>query len=297
MTADESSVATELGVKHVLVPLDGSEFALQAMPTARVLATRFGADLQTVSVAGADDDAERLRLQATAALGVGSGDDRVFVATSGAPAEVIAGRSQELGSCLVCLTTHGRGRLHGAVIGSVARSVLQRLAEPVVALGPSADNPGWSPRPRSWPAPLSVPRVVACVDASETSEQVLPLAAAWARALQMSLTILTVIEDAPPPIRPERQASRYGSHVDAGSYVDALVGTWACSLPGTDGEVVRDPISPASGLRAYLDQQPAGLVAVTTHARSGLQRALLGATAASMVHASVAPCLVAPVQR
>lgn len=194
MAADESSVATELRVKHVLVPLDGSEFALQALPTARVLATRFGADLQTVSVAGADYDAERFRLQATAALGVGSGDDRAFVATNGAPAEVIAGRSQELDSCLVCLTTHGRGRLHGAVIGSV----LQRLAEPMVALGPSADNPGWSPRPRSWPVPLSVPRVVACVDGSETSEQVLPLAAAWARALHMSMTILTVIEDAPP---------------------------------------------------------------------------------------------------
>jgi len=35
---------------------------------------------------------------------------------------------------------------------------------------------------------------------------------------------------------------------------------------------------------------------LTTHARSGVQRVLLGAAAASIVHASVAPCLVAPVR-
>lgn len=284
-------------MRHVLVPLDGSESALQAMPTARVLADRFGADLHTVSVAGAEEDADRVRALASAALGAGAGDDRAFVVANGEPAEVIVRRARELGSCVVCLTSHGHGRLSGAVIGSVARSVLQRSSEPMVALGPSADNPGWSPRPRSWPEPLSVPRIVACVDGSETSAQVLPLAAAWARSLSMSMTILTVIDDAPAPIRPEAQGSRYGTHGDAERYIDALVQEWCSGASDVDGEVVRDPIGPASGLRVHLGQRPAGLVAVTTHARSGLQRALLGAAAASIVHASVAPCLVAPVQR
>ena len=283
-------------VKNVLVPLDGSELALQAMPTARVLAQRFDADLHTVTVADGDDDADRARALASAALGVPLGDDRVSVVTEGDPADVIARRAETLGSCVVCLATHGRGRLGGALVGSVARSVLQRSGDPVVALGPSADNPGWSPRPRSWPEPLSVPRIVACVDGSTTSEQVLPLAAAWAQALDMSLTILTVIEDAPAPIRPDRGQSRYGGHADAESYIDQLVQQWRTQLPDVDGEVVRDPIGAASGIRAHLDQRPAGLVALTTHARSGMQRVLLGAAAASIVHASVAPCLVAPVR-
>ena len=43
-------------VTNVLVPLDGSELALQAMPTARVLAQRLGADLHTVTVADGEDD-------------------------------------------------------------------------------------------------------------------------------------------------------------------------------------------------------------------------------------------------
>ena len=197
-------------VTSVLVPLDGSELALQAMPTARVLAQRLGADLHTVTVADGEDDAERVRALASAALGVPLAAGRVSVVTEGDPAEVITRRAETLGSCVVCMATHGRGRLGGALVGSVARSVLQRAVAPVIALGPSADNPGWSPRPRNWPEPLSVARIVACVDGSTTSEQVLPLAAAWAQALDMSLTIVTVIEDAPAPIRPDRRQSRYG---------------------------------------------------------------------------------------
>jgi nucleotide-binding universal stress UspA family protein len=40
---------TEPGYRHVLVPLDGSEFADGALRTARALAERFAADLQTVA--------------------------------------------------------------------------------------------------------------------------------------------------------------------------------------------------------------------------------------------------------
>ena len=61
MVDDSSTSPPDLHVKHVLVPLDGSESSLRAMLTARVLAERFGAELQTVSVGGADA-ADRLRV-------------------------------------------------------------------------------------------------------------------------------------------------------------------------------------------------------------------------------------------
>ena len=266
------------------------------MPTARALAQRFGAELHTVTVADGEIDAGRARALAAATLDVPLHDERVSVIGEGEPAVVIAERAEALGSCLVCLGTHGRGRLGGAVVGSVARSVLQRLQDPVVALGPVADNPGWSPRPRSWPEPLSVPRIVACVDGSPTSEQILPLAVAWAVALDMELSILTVAEDIVPPVRSDSGESRYGERADAESYIEELVQQWRPQCPATDGVVVRDPIGPAGGLRQHLDQRPTGLVALTSHARSGWQRALLGASAANIVHASVAPCLVAPVR-
>lgn len=295
VSSDQSHPRTPVSVQNVLVPLDGSELALQAMPTARALAQRLDAALHTVTVVD-DDGADRARALASATLGIAPHDDRVSVAVGGDPAEVIISRAESLGACLVCLATHGRGRLRGALVGSVARAVLQGSNDPIVALGPSADNPGWSPRPRNWPEPLSVPRIVACVDGSATSEQILPLASGWAAALGMSLTVLTVIEDAPPPLRQDRAQRRYRGQPDAESYIGDLVEQWRTELPNIDGEVVRDPIGPASGIRAYLAQRPAGLVALTTNARSGVQRVVVGAAAASIVHASVAPCLVAPVR-
>jgi len=295
MTSEVSASSSGVRIRTVLVPLDGSELALSAMPTARVLAERFDAPLHTISVAGADDEASRLRTLAAAVLDVDIGDDRARVVVGGEPAEAIVGHADELEDCLVCMATHGRGRLSGAVVGSVARAVLQRSRRAMVALGPPADNPVWSPRPRSWPEPLSVPRLVACVDGSEASEQVVQLAAAWAQALAMTLSILTVVEDAPEPLRPERQRSRYGLGVDPERYIDGLVKQVEGQVPDVDGVVVRDPIGPASGIRSHLEERPAGLVAVTTHARSGMRRALLGAAAASIVNASVAPCVVAPV--
>lgn len=122
------------------------------------------------------------------------------------------------------------------------------------------------------------------------------MAVSWARALDMSLTLLTVIENFQEPLHPDQQRTRYGSGVAPETYIESVVQRWRGIHPNVDGEVVRDPIGVAGGVRSHLDQRPAGLVAVTTHARSGLQRALLGAQAASIVHASVAPCLVAPVR-
>ena len=288
-------LATNVEVKNVLVPLDGSELALQALPTARVLAGRFGAELHTVTVVNSEKDSARGVRLGAAALDVPDGDHRVFVVTGHDPAETITQRAQSLGSCLVCLATHGRGRLGGALVGSVARSVVRGSADPVVVLGPMADNPGWTPRPRSWPEPMSVARIVACVDGSETSEQVLPLAIGWAQALDMSLTIVTATDADPSPIGSRRAETRYGEHPDAASYIERLVEEWREDLPAVDGAVLPDPIGPASAIRRHLEDRPAGLVALTTHARSGMERILGGAAAANIVHASTAPCLVATV--
>src|SRR4051812_19640823 len=92
MTDDRGPARTGLEVRHVLLPLDGSEFALQAMPTARVLAERFDADLHSVSVATNDEEAAHLHAVASAALGASVDEDRAVVVNGGEPAEVIASR-------------------------------------------------------------------------------------------------------------------------------------------------------------------------------------------------------------
>jgi nucleotide-binding universal stress UspA family protein len=279
---------------NVLVLLDGSDFAVRAVSTARALAARFQADIYTITVADAADKVADLRRNATDALGSDKDfdADHVTVVVADDAVEAIENRARELDRCLVCLTTHGRGRVAGAVIGSVARSLLQRSSHPLVALGPvAADRPELVSRWR----PLSVPRLVACVDGSPTSEAVLPVAVAWATALEMSLSILTVAEPAPEPLRAGAKLHRsHGPDGDAEEYIETLVERWRGSAPEVTGLVHYDPISPADGVRSHLDRYPAGLVAVTTHAPTGVKRVLFGADAAAIVHASIAPCLVVP---
>jgi nucleotide-binding universal stress UspA family protein len=170
----------------------------------------------------------------------------------------------------------------------------------MITVGPQADRPPAlvgkdRRRPAGWPEPLSVGGIIACVDGSSASEAVLPEAVRWAAALEVHLTILTVAEAAPVGTDGKRP-NRFGP-VDPEAYVERLAAAIARDLPNTSGEVVSDPISVAAGLRAHLAAHPAALVAVTTHARTGLDRLRLGAAAADIVRSSTVPSLVVPVAR
>jgi nucleotide-binding universal stress UspA family protein len=288
-----------VSLRHVLVPLDGSDRAAHALRTAAALALRFGADLHTVSAAADHADAERLRLRATSALGdTAAAKDQVHVVVSDDPVDAIDRIRDELGSAVVCLATRGRGRISGTFIGSVAQEVIRRSRDPIVAVGRLAEQPPQlvsrkSPAPLR--EPLSRPRLVACVDGSTASETILPTAAAWANALTMSLEILTVADPSLSPLRLDVEwTRRYGPNGDVDGYVRSLVERWRDRAPDVTGVVAFDPISPAEGVRAHLDEEGAGLVAVTTHARQGPRRLRFGATAADIVRISDAPVLLVP---
>jgi nucleotide-binding universal stress UspA family protein len=295
------SAPEEVRAEHVLLPLDGSTLAAAALPTARALAKRFGADLHTISVADDDRHAGRLRRKVAAALGTDN-KQAVHLVVGRDPAESIRERADELGSCLVCLSSRSRGRVAGAVFGSVARAVLLSSIEPIVVVGPQADRPpamvrsgARRRRPRGWPEPLSIRRLIACVDGSAESEAVLPTASAWASTLDMKLTILTIAEaDAEPMFGGNAAKSRFGPR-DPATYVAELASTWSVAGPtAVEGRVVYDPLGIASGMRQHLREEPAGLLALTTHARSGMERIRLGAAAADIVRSSTAPALVVP---
>jgi nucleotide-binding universal stress UspA family protein len=59
-------------------------------------------------------------------------------------------------------------------------------------------------------------------------------------------------------------------------------------------EVVYDPIGPADGVVSYVEEHPADLVVVRSHARIGLRRLTMGSVASAIVHSSPVPVLVIP---
>jgi nucleotide-binding universal stress UspA family protein len=281
--------------RTVLVPLDGSEFASGALPTARALAQRFGAVVHTVTVAGSNDELRRSQGEAGRALGTDPGDPRIHAELDPDVARAVERCSSELDACLVCLATHGRGRVSGVVLGSTGREIVARVAAPAVVVGPGVVvlDPGDAQAPR----PLGADHVVACVDGTPGSELGLPIAAAWAYALGMRLTIVTVAEPCPPPVRigdPWRR--RHGPNEDADDYVRRLGERWALEAAGLETFVIYDPISPGDGMNDYLTSHPAGLVVVTSHLRDPLGRLVHASGAAGIVRTSTAPVLVVPAQ-
>jgi nucleotide-binding universal stress UspA family protein len=281
--------------RTVLVPLDGSHLADGALPTARALAARFDATVHTVTAAMSDFDVRRVRAEAAHALGTEPDDPRIHVEVDTDVAGAIHRRAAELDACLVCMSTHGRGRLAGTLIGSTARDIIERGLEPVVVAGPLVVHP--DPEDETATPPLEVDRLIACVDGTVASERGLPIAAAWADALRMKLTIVTVAEPCPPPVRigvPWRR--HHGPNEDAEEYVRRLGEQWELDVPGLDTIVVYDPISAAAGMRDYLAAHPTGLIAVASHRRDRLAHLAFGSAAAEIVHMSTAPAVVVPTQ-
>lgn len=285
MTDPTSLVSSPLQYRHILVPLDGSDDATVALRTARALAARLGATVHTVSAAITAKEKDYLHAKAADALDVHPDDKRVYTVVSDKPAQAINDRADELGSCLICMTTHGHGRVIGSVVGSVARSVMQGHRRPLVVVGRLADRKDYFET--TWPEPLSVDRIVVCVDDTPAADAAVTVAADWAKALAMSLTILTV---AVPTV------SLSGE--DASNQIEAalqrLCGLVAGRSIDVGAHLAYDPLGPAAGVSTYLSANPAGLLVVSTHARSGVSRLVRGATAASIVAVANVAAVVVP---
>ena len=197
----------------------------------------------------------RIRIEAARSLGTGPDDPRIHVEVDTDVAGAVQRRASELDSCLVCLSTHGRGRIAGTLVGSTARDIIERGHHPVVVAGPFVVHP--DPAKAAIP-PLGVDRLVACVDGTPASERGLPVAAAWAHALGMKLTIVTVAEPSPPPVRigaPWRR--HHGPNEDADEYIRRLGGQVGARGSGT-GDLRRLRPDQPRGWHAGLPRRPSG---------------------------------------
>jgi len=291
------SHSTGMQYSHVLVPLDGSERSTVALRTGHALASRLGATVHTVSVATGPDVLAQLRLDAAAALNTASTDQRIHTVVGDDPVVAIAALADELGECIVCMSTHAHDRFAGAVVESAARGLIQLQGRPVVMIGPLADRPLYMGE--VWAEPLAGDRVVVCVDRDSShhdvddgsfpdeSSALVGIAAYWAHLLGMSLTILAV---AVPVI------SLAGiNDTDAlNDWLAGLATRGSAHDIDIDVHVEVDPVGTVEGIRSYLAAHPSGLLVVSTHARGGIDRLVHGATAAGITAASTIATLVVP---
>lgn len=269
---------------NVLVALDGSDEATAALGTARALAARFDAPLHTISVASSANELTDLRDRAAAAIGADGDVQHIHTCVDAAPATAISTLAAELGRCLVCMTTQGHGRIIGALIGSTARSVIHDHRRPIIVLGPLAGRRHYFDRePRE---PLVPSRIVVCVDGTNPTDQGVAVATAWAQALAMPMTILTVQEPSISTTDTNTVAVRL--------VLEQLSDSVAAQSIDVDTCIHHGPIGVADGVKTHLTQHPAAIVVVSTRALSGMRRFTGGATAATIAAAVNVATLLVP---
>ncbi len=302
----------------LLVPLDGSALAEQALPIVRTLAALVPTKVHLLrviapsvvrnvvrheavllGVAGdtlgdqeeqADQMREALQAEAESYLQAEADTLNGQVAevhqevVFGLPAEQIVDIAARLGESMIVMATHGKSGLLRWALGSVTTRVLQLTAHPVLlARGSNISQTAQAPALR---------RIMVALDGSIEAERTLPLAAGLARVADADLLLAQIVAPDSAPI-----AALTGDHATgrlrelAFSYLDHIAQEMSqdagrrITTTVPVGHVAEEIVEEAA--RKHID-----LIVLGRHGMSGAQPAFLGGTAQKVSQASTVPLLV-----
>jgi nucleotide-binding universal stress UspA family protein len=305
--------------RTVMVPLDGSPLAEQALPLAAAIAQRMGAwvvlvqvvplptaplVLEGVEVSVAEQvermaDVAREYLTAkqqalTACLaGPPAGNPANPARTSfhvlvGEAAPVLADYADSAGVDLIVMATHGQSGVSRWAFGSVADKLLQLSHAPLIALRPNeADSPSLAQLP-----PLET--ILVPLDGSELAEQILPLVTPLARSFDAELCLFRVA--VPLAVFAMStdvmiQATLWDlAEQEACEYLETVGAS--LSKEGLRVRLLTGVTPIADAILRMAEEYNVGLIAMTTHGRTGLRRVVFGSVADRVLRAGHRPVLI-----
>ena len=282
---------------RILVPTDGGDHSVRAAAEAATLARLFDATVCLVGVvdvqaagglfdAGGVDRVEATAENAVAAAreGLGGLEAVGTEVVRGRPAAAIVDYATDHDIDLVAMGTHGRTGVRRFVLGSVTERVVRHSPVPVLTA-----------RATAQPTETSYDEVLVPTDGSEAAGTAVAHALAVASAAEGRIHAVHVVDAegsaagpgfSPPPALIERLESTGQTAVDD-------VATRARAA-GLDAVTAVRHGRPAAGILEYVDEHDIDLVAMATTGRTGLDRVLLGSTAARVLRRSEVPVLAVP---
>ena len=284
---------------QILVPLDGSRLAEQALSCATRLGQVLPAELvlfRAVSTphngrsALHKDDPE-----AKASVGdlVAKANDYLqgivqslrdttpdvrCAVRQGPAAKAIADYVGEVDIQQIVMATHGYSGLKRLTHGSVAEHVLQNATVPVLMVrGCNLDQAGTR-------EPITCRRVLVPLDGSKRAEQILPPVSRMAKPLGCEMILFQVV-----PVfmfetssqAAERMVKKYLNQV-----ADRL------TEQGIKASVATGTGMVAESIVRFAATNQVDLIAMSTHGRTGISRWALGSAAAQVLHAGQTPVLL-----
>ncbi len=307
-------------IEKILVPLDGSTFAEHALPQALALASRKGASLHLAIVAtpgsggrstpgGVPGEAARERGEAVAREYLDGVESRVrasgfegevesTVLPPGNAARTLVRHLVEIGAHFTVLTSHGRGAVQRAWLGSTADGFIRNSPEPVLLIRPrgNADVEEAPERPDLSRKPGSFSRVLVPLDGSKSGERLIPIARRIAGD-EAALLLFRVVAPFTPggsPYLPHvvREEQEHQKVIEAArGYLEGLAGSLRQEGAKAEASVVTGG-QPAVSILRTVEEQGVDLVAMSTEGRGGVARLLLGSVADKVVRGSPVPVLL-----
>lgn len=319
MTTTQSSQSPAGPMDHfaggILVPLDGSYIAEQALPVAGTIAHRTGRRVHLASVLhqpisglvvateepAPDPGLEaELRQQFTEylkssaeALETTHGVEVNYALLEGTAAQALADTARFKRISLIVMTTHGHGGIHRLWLGSVADRLLRRVKAPVLLL-----------RPLNGSLQTEFRHVLIALDGLVEGEKILEPAIELGSLSQDCRFTLVQVAEPPVPlitrmaVHPAKMRPHWRELEEnsARSYLERVAGRMRARGLQVDTRVISE-----HGIGEQIlnlgGSIGADLLVVGTHGAQGIERMLLGSVADKVVRGSSAPVLVVPTRK
>ena len=293
---------------QIVVPLDGSRFAELALPLALELSRRTDASLHLVTVhepvpafaydeweSAASDWSRRYLDEVMEGMEDRAGGPVTTALRTGPVVPSLQDEVRAVEGDLIVMATHGRGMLSRAWLGSVADAFLHRSEIPVLMVRPEdpsdeADEEGVDSD--------GIFRILVPLDGTDLSEEVLEHALELGGLFGAAYHLLRVVPypmDLASPYLPHTVQMNRGLVEEAERGAEAYLRQKAAELRGQELTITTGTLvdaQPGHGILQVAREEECDLIAMATHGRSGLSRALLGSTADKVIRGSHLPVLV-----
>ena len=262
---------------EILVCLDGSPLAEKILPLAQGIASGKGSAVILLRVLGSSEElsAEENYMRERASLYRAP----IRFVVSPEPATAILGELEKNPRAIAAMTTHGRSAWGEALLGSVALKVIRGGRRPVLLYRARSD---------SLATPTKITTLVVALDRSEFSEKILPAAVGMAKSLNSRITLVQAL--------PVESAQAARANVPLGDVLESSY------LQTTAAEIKkRYQIEPSwdvlhgeagDAICRYINGMQNTMLAMTSHARGGVERALFGSVAAACIRKAGVPMLI-----
>jgi nucleotide-binding universal stress UspA family protein len=262
---------------EIIACLDGSSLAEKILPLARGITAPRGGRLTLLRIVQHIDElaAEEEYLRDCARQY--SAELRFRVSSD--PAAAIVAELERYPQAIAALTTHGRTAWVEAILGNVALRVIRDAKRPVIVFCPLGS---------AREAPKKISTVALALDGSPFSEKMIPHAVKLAQFLSARLTLIQALP-IHPTVAPLAQHEK--SDVLESSYLHRK----AAAIKAAHGfepqwEVLHG--EPAEAICRFLGGAPETMLAMTTHARVGIEHIVLGSVAGACVRRAGVPLLL-----